>query len=292
MGIFDIVGCFRIFLCGVLLWKFTEKLDTESGATLARIEVHMEVIVIAFAFILEDFAELFVEYFVVEKFITYYDYETSAQSFAAGISSVTLNLIALVSFLGFVMNFRKQHKYQNAAMNTLSMVVPLMELILSSLRTYRFLFQAFGYQKFRPGCVWLAAIDTDDKNEPLYIADQHTFSKECFRPLDWIMVILMCSYLLVLIIFIFVYIFKIRPEYELELSNMTPDNLLGDLKKLPTEVKQRVLKPVVKPVTYVAGKTGLIKKEKSDSDSPEEASEMLSVDYDPTAAQKSKIEIE
>jgi hypothetical protein len=34
-------------------------------------------------------------------------------------------------------------------MNTLSMVVPLMELILSSLRTYRFLFQAFGYQKFR-----------------------------------------------------------------------------------------------------------------------------------------------
>ena len=90
----------------MLLWKFTEKLDTESGATLARIEVHMEVIVIAFAFILEDFAELFVEYFVVEKFITFYDYETSAQSFAAGISSVTLNLIALVSFLGFVMSFR------------------------------------------------------------------------------------------------------------------------------------------------------------------------------------------
>ena len=70
----------------------------------------MEVIVIAFAFILEDFAELFVEYFVVEKFITYYDYETSAQSFAAGISSVTLNLIALVSFLGFVMNFSFNHK--------------------------------------------------------------------------------------------------------------------------------------------------------------------------------------
>jgi len=66
----------------------------------------MEVIVIAFAFILEDFAELFVEYFIVEKFITFYDYETSAKSFAAGISSVTLNLIALVSFLGFVMNFR------------------------------------------------------------------------------------------------------------------------------------------------------------------------------------------
>ena len=66
----------------------------------------MEVIVIAFAFILEDFAELFVEYFVVEKFITFYPYETSAQSFAAGISSVTLNLIALVSFVAFVMNFR------------------------------------------------------------------------------------------------------------------------------------------------------------------------------------------
>ena len=75
---------------------------------------------------------------------------------------------------------------------------------------------------------------------------------------------------------------------------MTPDNLLGDLKKLPTEVKQRVLKPVVKPVTYVAGKTGLIKKEKSDSNNPEEASEMLPVDYDPNvnAAQKSEKEIE
>ena len=71
---------------------------------------------------------------------------------------------------------------------------------------------------------------------------------------------------------------------------MTPDNLLGDLKKLPTEVKQRVLKPVVKPVTYVAGKTGLIKKEKSDSNNPEEASEMLPVDYDPNAAQKSEKE--
>ena len=66
--------------------------------------------------------------------------------------------------------------------------------------------------------MWLAAIDTDENNEPLYIADQHTFSKECFRPLDWIMVILMCSYLLVLIIFIFVYIFKIRPEYELGMN--------------------------------------------------------------------------
>jgi len=30
---------------------------------LARIEVHIEVVVIAFAFIMEDFAELFVEYF-------------------------------------------------------------------------------------------------------------------------------------------------------------------------------------------------------------------------------------
>ena len=55
-------------------------------------------------------------------------------------------------------------------------------------------------------------------------------------------------------------------------------------------MKQRVLKPVVKPVTYVAGKTGLIKKEKSDSNNPEEASEMLPVDYDPNAAQKSEKE--
>ena len=30
---------------------------------LARVEVHIEVVVIAFAFILEDFAELFIEYF-------------------------------------------------------------------------------------------------------------------------------------------------------------------------------------------------------------------------------------
>ena len=32
-------------------------------------------VVVAFAFILEDFAELFVEYFCVEKYITGYDYE-------------------------------------------------------------------------------------------------------------------------------------------------------------------------------------------------------------------------
>ena len=31
MGIFDICGTLRIFLCGILLWKFVEKLDV-SGA--------------------------------------------------------------------------------------------------------------------------------------------------------------------------------------------------------------------------------------------------------------------
>ena len=60
---------------------------------------------------------------------------------------------------------------------------------------------------------------------------------------------------------------------------MTPDNLLGDLKKLPTEVNNRVLKPVVKPVTYVAS-LGKTKKEKTDSKDSEEASEMLPVDYE------------
>ena len=43
------------------------------------------------------------------------------------------------------------------------------------------------------------------------------FSKECFRPLDWIMVVLMCSYALILIIFIVVYVVKIRPQYQLGL---------------------------------------------------------------------------
>ena len=68
---------------------------------LAQLEVHMEIVVVAFAFILEDFAELFVEYFCVEKYITGYDYEKeTAQSFTAAVSSITLNLIGKV-FINF-----------------------------------------------------------------------------------------------------------------------------------------------------------------------------------------------
>ena len=64
---------------------------------LARVEVHIEVVVIAFAFIMEDFAELFIEYFCVEKYITGYEYELDyAQSYMAAISSISLNLIGMV----------------------------------------------------------------------------------------------------------------------------------------------------------------------------------------------------
>lgn len=60
-------------------------------------EVHIEVVVIAFAFIMEDFAELFIEYFCVEKYITGYAYELDyAQSYMAAISSISLNLIGKV----------------------------------------------------------------------------------------------------------------------------------------------------------------------------------------------------
>lgn len=256
MGIFDIIGSLRILLCGILLWKFCEKLDAPEAKVLARIEVHMEVVVIAFAFIMEDFAELFVEYFCVEKYLTGYEYELDyAQSYMAAVSSITLNMIAVLSFFAFVVNFRKQQKYQTNAMNSLSLVVPLFELVLSSLRTYRFLFQAFFWKKFRPGCVWLAAVEQDaETGELQYKAFQETFSKECFRPLDWIMVILMCIYVIVLIIFIVVYVVKIRPQYQLELSEMTPDNLLGDYKKLPHELNKYIVKPIVKPVTKILPK--------------------------------------
>ena len=67
---------------------------------LARVEVHIEVVVIAFAFIMEDFAELFIEYFCVEKYITGYEYELDyAQSYMAAISSISLNLIGKVENL-------------------------------------------------------------------------------------------------------------------------------------------------------------------------------------------------
>ena len=59
------------------------------------------------AFILEDFGELFIEYFCVEKYITGYKYEEDyAQSYMAAISSISLNLIALACFIGFVKRFR------------------------------------------------------------------------------------------------------------------------------------------------------------------------------------------
>ena len=31
MGMFDILGIFRIFLCAAMLWKFSEKLYTQGG---------------------------------------------------------------------------------------------------------------------------------------------------------------------------------------------------------------------------------------------------------------------
>jgi hypothetical protein len=67
----------------------------------------MEMVVCAFAFILEDFAELFIEYFCVEKYITGYQYEIEyAQSYMAAFSSIIINLICLLSFFAFISNFR------------------------------------------------------------------------------------------------------------------------------------------------------------------------------------------
>jgi len=248
MGMFDILGTFRIFLCAAMLWKFSEKLYTQDDKMLAQLEVHMEIVVVAFAFILEDFAELFVEYFCVEKYITGYDYEKeTAQSFTAAVSSITLNLIALLCFVAFVMNFRKQQQAQSLGMNILSCTIPVFELTLSSLRTYRFLFQAFFWTKFRPGCVILASNSVDEvTGEPLFKAYQDTFSKECFRPLDWIMIVLMCIYIIVLIVFVVVYVTRIRPQYNLEMKNIVPDDIIGDPKKLPTEMTKLIPKPIVK----------------------------------------------
>ena len=74
---------------------------------LAQLETHMEMVVVAFAFILEDFGELFIEYFCVEKYITGYEYELEyAQSYMAAVSSISLNLIALLCFIGFVNRFK------------------------------------------------------------------------------------------------------------------------------------------------------------------------------------------
>jgi len=54
MGFFDILGTFRIFLCAAMLWKFSEKLYTQDEKMLAKLEIHMEMVVVAFAFILEE----------------------------------------------------------------------------------------------------------------------------------------------------------------------------------------------------------------------------------------------
>ena len=49
----------------------------------------------------------FVPYFCVEKYITGYEYELEyAQSYMAAVSSITLNMIAVLSFFAFVVNFR------------------------------------------------------------------------------------------------------------------------------------------------------------------------------------------
>lgn len=91
----EVDPCPREPWSGVLQQK---KNPAKDEKLLAQLEVHMEIVVVAFAFILEDFAELFVEYFCVEKYITGYDYEKeTAQSFTAAVSSITLNLIGRVS---------------------------------------------------------------------------------------------------------------------------------------------------------------------------------------------------
>ena len=76
------------------------------------------------------------------------------------------------------MNFRKQQQAQSLGMNILSCTIPVFELTLSSLRTYRFLFQAFFWTKFRPGCVILASNSIDPvTGEPLFKAYQVMDSK-------------------------------------------------------------------------------------------------------------------
>jgi len=241
MGFFDILGTFRIFLCGGMLYRFSQKLHTQDAKLLAQLETHMEMVVVAFAFILEDFGELFIEYFCVEKYITGYEYEAEyAQSYMAAVSSISLNLVALLCFVGFIKRFRTQQSQQSLRMNILSAIIPLFELVLSSLRTYRFIFQAFWWKRFRPDCVILGTNEVDEDGTPLYKAYQNTFSKMCFRPLDWIMIVLMCIYCVVLIVFVFVYITRIRPQYELEMKQLIPDNLVGNPKKLPSEMVKLV----------------------------------------------------
>ena len=85
----------------LIFWTFSDE------KLLAQLETHMEMVVVAFAFILEDFGELFIEFFCVEKYITGYEYELEyAQSYMAAVSSISLNLIALLCFIGFVNRFK------------------------------------------------------------------------------------------------------------------------------------------------------------------------------------------
>ena len=50
------------------------------------------------------------------------------------------------------------------------------------------------------------------------------------------MIVLMCLYVIVLIVFVVVYVTRIRPKYNLEMKNIVPDDIIGDPKKLPTEM--------------------------------------------------------
>jgi len=238
--------------------------------------------------LLKDFAELFVEYFCVEKFITGYDYEKeTSQSYMAAVSSISINLICLACFIAFIINFRKQQEQQSLAMNVISFIVPFFELVLSSLRTYRFLFQAFIWTKFRPECLILATNQQDDMSRPIYKAYQDTFSSKCFRPLDWIMVILMILYAIILIIFLFVYITRIRPQYNLEMSNLVPDNIVGDPKKIPSEMVKLVPSKVVKGTEVVTDGTKkvvsyVIPNSNKNSKSPSTKKKSEKIDYDPS----------
>ena len=60
------------------------------------------------------------------------------------------------------------------------------------------------------------------------------------------MIVLMCIYVIVLIVFVVVYVTRIRPQYNLEMKNIVPDDIIGDPTKLPTEMTKLIPKPIVK----------------------------------------------
>lgn len=68
------------------------------------------------------------------------------------------------------------------------------------------------------------------------------------------MIVLMCLYVIVLIVFVVVYVTRIRPKYNLEMKNIVPDDIIGDPKKLPTEMTKLIPKPIVKTTTSVVSK--------------------------------------